>query len=39
MDLSLAFGAVALEYISDAKNKIYFDKFYIAQGLSKAVYA
>ncbi|MBL4800113.1 MAG: ISL3 family transposase [Oleispira sp.] len=37
MDLSPAFRAVALEYIPDAKNKICFDKFHIAQDLNKAV--
>jgi transposase len=37
MDLSPAFRVVALEYIPDAKNKICFDKFHIAQDLNKAV--
>lgn len=37
MDLSPAFRSVALEYIPDAKKKICFDKFHIAQDLNKAV--
>jgi transposase len=37
MDLSPAFRTVALEYIPDAKKKICFDKFHIAQDLNKAV--